>query len=195
MVSGSEEDVIKFDRQFYNIPQVYPGHKKPTRKQYTFSALRPIPDIILQKGYWDPSEEGYRKWKEFCNKYDKYDIFFIASLEDEEFPNGYEWQCAKWGTKWDLVDDEDIDVKIEKDIGNAKIVYTFDTAWSPVAPLVVHVEKKYPNLKFELEFIEDCGGFFGYYRNGGYTVYTFEDLKRKPELLADFKYIRIHDYL
>lgn len=59
----------------------------------------------------------------------------------------------------------------------------------------VYVEKKYTNLKFELEFAEDCGGFFGYYRNGGYTEYVFEDLKRKPELLNDFKYIRIQDYL
>lgn len=196
VVYGKEEDVMEFDRQFHGIPQVYPGYKKPSKKQYTFSALRPIPLVVLQKGYWDPSEEGYRKWKEFCNKYDKADIFYVASLPDEEFPNGYEWQCAKWGTKWDLVDDEDVNVKVEKDnAGNSRIIYTFDTAWSPVAPLVVYIEKKYPNLKFELEFAEDCGGFFGYYRNGGYAEYVFEDLKQKPELLNDFKYIRIQDCL
>lgn len=170
VVSGAEKDVMEFDRQFHGITQVYPGDKKPNKKQYTFSALRPIPLVVLQKGYWDPSEEGYRKWKEFCNKYDKADIFYVASLPDEEFPNGYE-------------------------AGNSRIIYTFDTAWSPVAPLVVYIEKKYPNLKFELEFVEDCGGFFGYYRNGGYAEYVFEDLKQKPELLNDFKYIRIQDCL
>lgn len=195
-VSGKREDVMKFDRQFHGIPQAYPGKPKPTKKQYTFSALRPIPDTILKKGYWDPSPEGFRKWEEFIDKYDKHDIFYLASLNDEEFPNGHEWQCAKWGTKWDLADDEDVSVEMHTDLeGNLTIIYTFETAWSPVVPLVEFIEKKFKNLKFRLEFIEDGVGFAGYYENGVYAEYTFEDFKQRPELLADFRYICIHDYM
>ena len=49
----------------------------------------------------------------------------------------YEWDCANWGTKWDLSDD-DIDLDdLDEAIQNGEdFEWNFDTAWAPPIPVL-----------------------------------------------------------
>jgi len=77
----------------------------------------------------------------------------FASVFSEE---GYNWCCNNWGTKWNAkstsslrVDDNELEV-------------TFDTAWSPPIPVVLAFSTLYPQLVFELQYVEYGCGFGGY---------------------------------
>lgn len=72
-------------------------------------------------------------------------------------PNWYEWRVLNWGTKWDSYDNEltIIDPK--------NVLYEFQTAWSAPVPVIEILSKKYPKLKFSLNFAsEDLGYNVGY---------------------------------
>lgn len=70
------------------------------------------------------------------------------------YPNWYEFQCAKWGTKSDAVD---VEVQSERD----ELTYSFDTAWSPPRPVVLAASRLFPTLSFELRYWEPGNGFRG----------------------------------
>lgn len=65
-------------------------------------------------------------------------------------PGGREWYtwCTEhWGTKWD------VEAKLERD-EPGKLRYTFESAWVPPLPWLIHVSKQYPSLKFWLDYEE-----------------------------------------
>ena len=69
---------------------------------------------------------------------------------------GYEWCCANWGTKWGLCEVSGVIYKEKK-----KLVYNFDTAWSPPEPLIKKMAEMFPQLEFALKFWEGGMGFKG----------------------------------
>jgi hypothetical protein len=81
-----------------------------------------------------------KRHKELINKYG--------------FDNWYDWSLANWGTKWDAYE-----TYCEKSI--KELFYTFDTAWSPPVNWLEKVSKKYPKLRFTLEYREGGAGFEG----------------------------------
>lgn len=56
---------------------------------------------------------------------------------------GYEWCCAKWGTKWNASC-----VSIEED--DCRVSIIFHSAWGPPAPVIIRLIKKFPELQFSL---------------------------------------------
>ena len=62
----------------------------------------------------------------------------------------HDWQCACWGTKWDL--DESTQVSESPDAG--ELVYEFHTAWAPPEPWLGFVAERFPWLSFRLEYLE-----------------------------------------
>jgi len=66
----------------------------------------------------------------------------------------YHWQTGNWGTKWD------IDAKVYSQT-KYKIVYTYDTAWSPNTSFFYNICEKYPLLTFHIKFKEEGMGFSG----------------------------------
>ena len=66
------------------------------------------------------------------------------------YDNWYDWQLANWGCKWGPYDHSmsDPEEKIYKN-GKGKLVYTFDTPWSPPTEWIMNTSKLFPSLKFQ----------------------------------------------
>ena len=60
-----------------------------------------------------------------------------AERTDVPADSWYEWDCANWGTKWDLAHD-DVDLKdLDEAIkNNEEFELAFDTAWAPPIPVL-----------------------------------------------------------
>jgi hypothetical protein len=70
------------------------------------------------------------------------------------YDNWYYWRLENWGSKWDaqepyIIEDE-----------NGLTIH-FDTAWSPAIPYIKQVAIMYPNLIFDLYFMETGEWFAG----------------------------------
>ena len=68
--------------------------------------------------------------------------------------NWYDWRFENWGTKWDANDSD-----IEEDEKGLEI--NFCTAWSPAIPYIKQVSKMFPDLVFDLYFMETGEWFAG----------------------------------
>jgi hypothetical protein len=97
----------------------------------------------------------------------------------DESLDWYYWRHLHWGTKWDCSEEDVYCVIDEEEV----LAFEFDTAWSPVVPLVEKVSANFPLLQFLLEYYEAGNGFAGYARFvGGRLV---EDIEGSPE---DFEF-------
>ncbi len=80
----------------------------------------------------------------------------LKNHKDGYNQGGYEWCIENWGSKWNFsevsLDTKDIDKGRGK--GKGKILYTYSTAWAPVTKLIFAMSKKFPTLKFHLDYFE-----------------------------------------
>jgi len=81
----------------------------------------------------------------------------------------YNWCINNWGSKWNFIRVEITDDYV--DSGIREIIYAFDSAWSPMTPVILAMGKAFPKLKFNLEYYEGRGGFRGWFnvKNGQIT--------------------------
>lgn len=87
--------------------------------------------------------------------------------------NWYDWKCANQGTKWGCYD-----VKVTAPKGKSKVIYRFQTAWSPFAPKVLEeMSRTFPELKFRYEFAECGSAFYGYFEAEKGALTDAEDFK------------------
>jgi len=70
------------------------------------------------------------------------------------YDNWYFWRLENWGSKWDAQEPY-----IEEDENGLTI--NFDTAWSPAIPYIKQVAKMFPDLIFDLYFMETGEWFAG----------------------------------
>lgn len=70
------------------------------------------------------------------------------------YNNWFDWRFENWGSKWDAQEPE-----IQEDEDGLTI--NFDTAWSPAIPYVKQVAKMFPDLIFDLYFMETGEWFAG----------------------------------
>jgi hypothetical protein len=79
----------------------------------------------------------------------------IAVYRETGFYDWYDWSIANWGTKWNSyhfsIDDDDI--------GDDKLSFRFDTAWSFPWPIFEKLAGMFPTLKFECACFDE-GWFF-----------------------------------
>ena len=68
----------------------------------------------------------------------------------------YEWNVANWGTKWDLCD-----VNFDGAVEDKIIVYSFESAWSPISPVVEALAKEFKQLSFNYAFYETGSDYWG----------------------------------
>ena len=103
--------------------------------------------------------------------------------------NWYDWNIANWGAKWNASD-----VGMSWCPDSKVLVYSFNTAWSPVYEIVGKLSKQYPTLEIEYQWIEEQGyGGISSWSNG---VKEAEFDWGIPESHADFERLQrtVPDY-
>jgi hypothetical protein len=89
-----------------------------------------------------------------------------ANLEKYGYSNWYDYQVAKWGTKWDVSCDS---VEIDED--GLGFSGTFDSAWSP--PMGVAAELAEKGFTVTLYYYEPGMGFCGKWEDGSDDYYEY----------------------
>ena len=70
------------------------------------------------------------------------------------YDNWYDWCFENWGSKWDA---QESYITEEEEL----LTINFDTAWSPAIPYITQVAKMFPDLIFDLYFMETGEWFAG----------------------------------
>lgn len=74
----------------------------------------------------------------------------------ENFHDWYDWRVRNWGSKWDVIDTE----QLSKD----SYTYYFTTAWGPVLEAIFKLSELYPDILFDYRYSEPGCELGGYYR-------------------------------
>lgn len=84
-----------------------------------------------------------------------------ANMLEFGYPDWYEWNLEKWGTKWGVRN-------FEWQSEDAPLVALYETAWSPADGLVCEVSSFYPGLTFCVISTEESDAFVVYsiFKNG-----------------------------
>ena len=86
------------------------------------------------------------------------------NVEQYGYEGWYDWNVAKWGTKW-----QPSDTRFENGI-KGRLVYCFDTAYEPPTPVIEEIARRFPSLEITHEVHEEAGlypSFIRTYRAGG----------------------------
>jgi hypothetical protein len=73
-----------------------------------------------------------------------------SHLKNSSNSDWYGWCNSNWGTKWDAYE-------LTLNHEDSYTTYCFDTAWSPPFEWINKVSKKFPNIRFNLEWAEEGG--------------------------------------
>lgn len=96
------------------------------------------------------------------------------NLKKFGFKDWYDWRIEKWGTKWNVGSDVDID-----NLSGNNISLSFDTAWSPPIPVIAAMCEQYPEVSATLRYIETGNWFAGTVEgvNGKIEDYPADDVR------------------
>lgn len=106
-----------------------------------------------------------------------YDDIRAENRAKHGYDNWYDFQVARWGTKWDVGGD---DAMIELDDDGLGFTASFDSAWSP--PMGVVEELVSRGLSVTLYYYEPGMGYVGKYEDGyddyfDYSGYTSDNIR------------------
>lgn len=189
--------------------------EKDGKNPITFSAIIPQPANIFNgpigandKAYYpstpDITDEKSRKLLEDAvqkfmndggslNKYFHSEVQgkknYLIPLTDVGLLSWSEWNPANWGTKWDACDIQEVQEIAHTD-GLNKLVYGFNTAWSPAIPVVEELIKQHPDLVVEYRYAEEGGCPFAgmLFGANGEVVNSYEvEDTEDPRYLALFE--------
>lgn len=78
-------------------------------------------------------------------------------------PDWWNWRVENWGTKWEI---DNVDVSTSR----GWLKYSFSTAWSPPAPVIIALSKKFPDATIFAKAVEEGGEKGSAQFKGGETV-------------------------
>lgn len=117
---------------------------------FYLDGLVPTPPILLQQ----TSPSMYRGDENDTQAKSEYEMRQNLLKLEYGFTDWYNWRVYNWGTKWDVSDSY---VSVDED----KVAISFESAWSPPISWVHRVCEMYPDLKFELYYMEEGMGYCG----------------------------------
>lgn len=125
-------------------------------KFISFNGLIPCPQELtdtIEGSYGD--EEKQKELEERQKK----------NLLRYGYKTWYDWACVVYGTKWGACD---VYRNSELNPDDAKIDYSFQSAWSPATGLLRGMSMLFPTLTFGVWFTEESNAFAGWviYKNG-----------------------------
>jgi len=93
--------------------------------------------------------------------------------ELKEGDGWYDWAVYNWGTKWDL----DGNPLMPDSFQDKKIIFSFDTAWSPPMGVICALSEKFPEDHFVLQYLETgmCFGGEAHFSDGSCDDNQFGD--------------------
>lgn len=153
-IEGTEEAIAKVKAQL----------NKPLVKQYgedekatTYS--NPI------FSFWNIIAPPEDKLEEYFGTHG----FADGKKQGESEYNWYNFNNAKWGTKWDVAVSDNEKFPETEITGESAthISYRFNTAWSPPLPVIEELSAQHPELEITLEYEEEQGW-------GGEILFTEE---------------------
>ena len=153
-IEGTEEAIAKVKAQLNKpIVKQYGEDKEATTYSnpiFSFWNILPPPEDKLEEyfgthGFADGKKQGESEY------------------------NWYNFNNAKWGTKWDVAISDDEKCGETEITGESAthISYRFNTAWSPPLPVIEELSVQHPELTITLEYEEEQGW-------GGEIVWTEE---------------------
>lgn len=165
-IKGKEEEVNAFKKFAKGTEPLYDSKKELG---------------VLDMNRFVPYPEEYKKqdkiankvindWKKLTNEQQKNTPY--PDIKDGYNSGGHEWCQKNWGTKWNFAEPKIIDETI-----CTKLIYDFQTAWSPPIPIINAMSKKFPNLQFTLQYWEGGAGFKGTYSIKNNAVIISEEKK------------------
>lgn len=82
------------------------------------------------------------------------------------YPDWYEWSVANWGTKWDSYRYQ------PRERSKGLFAFAFETAWAPPLPCFRVLMKRWANLKFEVDAIDEGSdiAWVGAFENGNVAM-------------------------
>lgn len=94
---------------------------------------------------------------------------------------GYHWCANNWGTKWHVAGKRNFDrlENEEENIQAGKVLYEFNTAWSPPSKVFEAMVEQFPALDFLMKFREE-DSYYGYMEGHNGEVTADETLQRPP---------------
>ena len=137
-VTGPADDVNAFQTSV-----AYRGEEGDT--ELSLEKLHPTPPILLM-------ETSPRKTPEGMAVPTQSVIDMLTKDQPLETDDWYSWRIRNWGTKWEIT------ATIKKvdhfKNGNTKVVYEFDSAWSPPCKAFKYACENWPTLTFRLTYQE-----------------------------------------
>lgn len=176
-VKGQKKDVVKF-------------FGKCKGECFSFNDFIPIPKTFLDYDTTNkirPRDAVTRTTDGKCvplfnsdEEYDKYVNGYNEAKEYQKKTYGvvgwYDWNIQNWGTKWDACDSPDVkDImrmipKSAKDDEVVSVSFFFDTAWDECDRFLFGVARMFPELEFNLNYMETgnyfCGHLHLYHSDG-----------------------------
>lgn len=129
-ITGPDKDVKAF-------VEAVDKSKENEEKQFDFNGVVPMPEELTNTT--SPSNADEKTMDALIAKYGAHDW--------------YTWALNNWGTKWGAYD------TTGWDLGDGYATISYHTAWSPATEFFVSASKKFPTLKFDLEYADEGGGF------------------------------------
>lgn len=182
VVSGEPKEIKRFIDANMGLPAQYPPvylkdgtcvsePQQKKQKYFCFNALLPTPQEVLDIGF-----DGQDKIPK-----SEYEKFWRGEMP--ELLDGYHWNIANWGTKWDIYTDEISYEDLRWHEGCDNIEILFDTAWSPPIPWIEKNISEFPNLTFKLHY-EEPGCYFAgnIYGESGISSHTECTEEERDEL-------------
>jgi hypothetical protein len=124
------------------------------------NAVIPCPDELNREGSSSHGGENA----------ELYEQIRAENLEKFGYSNWYDFNVAKWGTKWDI----SIGSECDRDEDGLGFNGSFDSAWSP--PMGVVEKLMADGYEVTLYYYESGMGFVGKYEDGNDEYYELEGL-------------------
>ncbi|MFB9990855.1 hypothetical protein ACFFLM_02495 [Deinococcus oregonensis] len=189
-VQGEHAELQRFLAAQAGSPATYDPGARRSRVALTFNAQVPVPPEVLEIGYHSGSPEQ-EAWQLLHS-----DDLYPRAKMDENHPSGmrnnedglaardgnqsqvvpavgpvsgFVCQVLHWGTARDLESNE-----VRVALSGNQLHLDFSTVWSPPTAWVRTVAAQWPNLHFDLAYIEPGGGFAGQLTVQGLQIITDE---------------------
>lgn len=208
------QNIMKMEGDSNLIEEIYHRYRSTEIDPYNgdynidFNKIKPMPeDLNIESG--SSSSKGYELYSKFIETLPKGTDVFSISLDSEKeyydtltenekkyweigkkaylnvkkygFPTWYEWCRHEWGTKWNAS---------ECHFDKENTTWCFQTAWSTPLPVIEELARKYPDIKFTVQYADEdlgynCGEYSFHMKHCSYSERMFDSADEQLKFACD----------